>query len=74
MTRSAIDKMPYSNLAWFPVISIIEEEEPSRTRCLTGKELLESPVLIAAMVKLELAENATAPESKTTESPTINLT
>lgn len=66
--------MPYSNLAWFPVISIIEEEEPSRTRCLTGKELLESPVLIAAMVKLELAENATAPESKTTESPTINLT
>lgn len=63
MTRSAIDKMPDSNLAWFPVISIIEEEEPSRTRCLTGKELLESPVLIAAMVKLELAESATAAES-----------
>ncbi|CAI2296539.1 hypothetical protein IFVP69_C1160086 [Vibrio parahaemolyticus] len=63
MTRSAIDKMPDSNLAWFPVISIIEEEEPSRTSCLTSKELLESPVLIAAMVKLELAESATAPES-----------
>ncbi len=66
--------MPYSNLAWFPVISIIKEEEPSRTRGLTGKKLLESPVLIAAMVKVELAESATAPESKTTESPTINLT
>lgn len=66
--------MPYSNLAWFPVISIIEEEEPSGTRCLTGKELLESPVLIAAMVKSELAESATAPESKTTESPTVNRT
>ncbi len=66
--------MPDSNLAWFPVISIIEEEEPSRTGGLTGKELFESPVLIAAMVKLEFAESVTAPESKTTESPTINLT